>query len=66
LPLKVGALRALLDQLGIPAAAVDHASFTCRFDDSRARAALAGSGIAVPPLEDYAPVLWRYWKEHMR
>jgi thioester reductase-like protein len=66
LPLKAAPVRALLDQLGIPAAAVDHASFTCTFDDSRARAALAGSGIAVPPLEGYAPVLWRYWKEHLR
>jgi thioester reductase-like protein len=66
LPLKLGPVRAVLDQLGIPAAAVDHASFTCTFDDARARAALAGTGIAVPPLESYAPVLWQYWKEHLR
>ena len=66
LPLKLAPVRALLDRLGIPAAAVDHASFSCDFDDTHARAALEGTGIAVPPLEQYAPVLWQYWKEHMR
>jgi thioester reductase-like protein len=67
LPMRVGLVRdTLLPELGIPAAAVDHASFTCTFDSAATRAALAGSGIDVPPLEDYAPVLWRYWKDHLR
>ena len=66
-PLRLGVVRdTLLPQLGIPAAALDHASFTCTFDSTATQQALAGSGIAVPPLEDYAPVLWTYWKEHMR
>jgi thioester reductase-like protein len=67
LPMQLGVVREkLLPELGIPAAAIDHASFTCTFDSRATRKALAGSGIEVPPLESYAPVLWRYWKEHMR
>jgi thioester reductase-like protein len=66
-PLKLGVVRdKLLPELGIPAAALDHASFTCRFDATATQEALAGSGIAVPPLEEYAPVLWSYWKENLR
>jgi thioester reductase-like protein len=66
-PLQLGVVREkLLPQLGIPAAAVDHASFTCTFASAATRQALAGSGLEVPPLENYAPVLWKYWKEHMR
>lgn len=55
----------LLPRVGIPSEVVDYAGFTCHFDSSRTRAALAGSGISVPPLEDYAPVLWRYWEQHL-
>jgi len=67
LPMQLGVVReVLLPQLGIPAAAIDHAFFTCTFDSTAARQALLDSGIEVPPLEEYAPVLWSYWKEHMR
>jgi thioester reductase-like protein len=66
-PMQLGLVReVLLPQLGIPAAAIDHASFTCTFDSTATRQALLGSGIEVPPLVEYAPVLWSYWKEHMR
>ena len=41
----------VLPGIGIPAAALDHVDFTARFDTARADAALAGSGIAVPPLD---------------
>jgi NAD(P)-dependent dehydrogenase (short-subunit alcohol dehydrogenase family) len=44
----------LLDQLDNPT----------RFDCRQASAALAGSGIGVPPLESYAPQLWRYWERN--
>jgi thioester reductase-like protein len=67
LPLRVGVVRdQVLPRLGIPAAALDHASFTCTFDSTATRQALAGSGIEVPPLDAYAPALWTYWKDHMR
>ena len=66
LALKVPGVRGrLLPGLGIPGAAIDYVSFTARFDSSRTTAALAGSGIAVPPLDSYAAVLWDYWEQHL-
>ncbi|UTI64073.1 SDR family oxidoreductase [Paraconexibacter antarcticus] len=55
----------LLQQLGIPDAALEYVDFTARFDTTRTEAALAGSGISVPPLESYAPTLWRYWEQYI-
>jgi hypothetical protein len=55
----------VLPGLGIPAQVVDYADFTATFDATQAQAALAGSGIAVPPLDAYAPVLWQYWLDHL-
>jgi len=55
----------LLPGIGIPMAAIEYSSFTCTFDATEATAALAGSGIEVPDLEDYADVLWRYWEDHL-
>jgi len=62
-------VQAVLDQtlgrLGIPAEALAHSGFTAVFDSRRTEQALGGSGIAVPPLESYADVLWTYWAEHL-
>ena len=55
----------LLASVGIPPDALDYADFTARFDTTQTRKALEGSGIAVPRLESYAPVLWEYWEEHL-
>ena len=66
LALKVPGVRGhLLPGLGIPAAAIDYVSFTARFDAAQTTKALAGSGIAVPPLEDYAATLWDYWERNL-
>jgi thioester reductase-like protein len=66
LALKVpGVQSRLLPGVGIPAEVAEHTEFTAHFDSSKTQAALAGSGIGVPPLEDYADVLWRYWEEHL-
>ncbi len=54
-----------LDQLGIPPQVLPHVAFLSDFDTSATQAALAGSGIEVPHLKAYAPVLWRYWLEHL-
>ncbi len=54
-----------LDQLRFPAEALPHAAFEPEFDSARTQAALLGSGIAVPELDDYAEVLWSYWCEHL-
>jgi thioester reductase-like protein len=63
--LKLPGSTKLLDDLGIPAQALDYADFTARFDATQTREALKGSGIAVPPIESYAPALWKYWEEHL-
>jgi hypothetical protein len=62
---RVPGANKLLGDLGIPPQALDYADFTAEFDSTQARKALEGSGIAVPPLRDYAPVLWKYWEDHL-
>jgi NAD(P)-dependent dehydrogenase (short-subunit alcohol dehydrogenase family) len=59
------ALRALLSEAGIPDEVVDYIDLTARFATTNAGAALAGSGIEVPPLENYAALLWDYWEHNL-
>jgi thioester reductase-like protein len=63
--LKLPGAGRVLDELGIPPTALSYADFTAVFDSTRTRKALEGSGIAVPPLDAYAPVLWKYWEENL-
>ena len=51
-----------LDQLGIPAGVLSYVNYPTHFDSTNAEAALAGSGISVPPLESYADRVWDYWE----
>lgn len=51
--------------LGVPLSTLGYVGNRARFDDSQARAALEGSGIECPKIEDYAGNLWRYWEAHM-
>jgi short-subunit dehydrogenase len=60
-PAKQVAKRAL-GRLGIPAGMLAYVNYPTHFDSSNAQAALAGSGIAVPPLESYADRVWDYWE----
>jgi short-subunit dehydrogenase len=55
----------LLHDLGIPPAAMEHRDFHCKFDARDCQRALAGTGIAVPPLSTYAPRLWDYWERRL-
>jgi thioester reductase-like protein len=55
----------LLPGVGIPAEVAEHTEFSCHFDSSQTQAALVGTDIHVPPLGDYAPILWKYWEEHL-
>jgi NAD(P)-dependent dehydrogenase (short-subunit alcohol dehydrogenase family) len=64
LPLKVAA-RQMSKATGIPAAALGYITSQVSFDDREARAALKGTGIKCPKLQDYAPALWNYWESHM-
>jgi thioester reductase-like protein len=54
-----------LDALGIPAQVLPHLTFPTTFVSAQTEAALAGSGVELPPLAEYAPTLWRYWEEHL-
>jgi short-subunit dehydrogenase len=56
---------AALHQLGIPPSLLTYVNYPTRFDSSRAQAALAGSGIEVPPLETYAARIWDYWERNL-
>ncbi len=55
----------LMRDLGLPPGILQFVNYPTRFDCREAQAALAGSGIAVPPLEDYAWRLWDYWERHL-
>ncbi|WP_156690505.1 SDR family oxidoreductase [Mycobacterium sp. Marseille-P9652] len=52
-------------QLGIPGEIFDVAELKATFVADQTREALRGKGIDVPEFAAYAPVLWRYWAEHL-
>ena len=51
--------------LGIPPEAMEVRDFRCHFDARDTQRALSGTGIAVPPLDTYAPKLWDYWERNL-
>src|SRR5690606_30769041 len=53
----------MLPSVGLPEDALTHNEFDCWFDRANTSAALAGTGITVPPLADYAPRVWKTWSE---
>ena len=53
---------ALMKDLGLPDNVLDFINYPTRFDCRETEKALSGTGIAVPPLEDYAWRLWDYWE----
>jgi NAD(P)-dependent dehydrogenase (short-subunit alcohol dehydrogenase family) len=55
----------LFRDLGIPPAAIENRDFNCTFDARDAQRVLSGTGIAVPPLSTYAPLLWDYWERNL-
>jgi NAD(P)-dependent dehydrogenase (short-subunit alcohol dehydrogenase family) len=56
---------AALGELGIPAGMLNYVNYPTTFDSTKAQAALAGSGIEVPPLESYAARVWDYWERNL-
>ncbi len=54
-----------LKEVGIPAGVVPYVNYPTHFDSTNAEAALAGSGIEVPPLESYADRIWDYWERNL-
>ena len=55
----------VLESLDIPPSAMKFLTFPTEYDSRRARAALEGSGILVPELEDYVQQLWDFWENHL-
>jgi hypothetical protein len=52
-------------QLGIPAEILDVVDLAPTFTTDNTREALRGTRIDVPDFASYAPVLWRYWAQHL-
>lgn len=52
-------------QLGIPAEILDIVELAPTFTSEHTDEALRGTGISVPEFASYAPVLWRYWAQHL-
>ncbi|MGH6608615.1 MAG: SDR family oxidoreductase, partial [Burkholderiaceae bacterium] len=56
---------AVMKDLGLPDEIITFINYPTRFDARDATAALKGSGIEVPRLEDYAYRLWDYWERNL-
>jgi len=56
---------AFLSDLGLPSGGLGLMNLRVRFDERETRAALAGTGIACPPLRTYAKTLYRYYEDHL-
>jgi len=65
LPLAGTAAARVLAEFGIPKEVLSYVGWPTHFDSRQAQAALAGTGIKVPPLEAYADILWDYWERHL-
>ena len=57
--------RQVLGELSIPEAILGHVVLAARLDAAATMRELAGSGIAVPALDDYAWRLWDFWERHL-
>jgi NAD(P)-dependent dehydrogenase (short-subunit alcohol dehydrogenase family) len=53
------------DAIGVPVSVLGYVNNRAVFDDKHARAALKGTGIVCPDLNDYCGKLWEYWEAHL-
>lgn len=56
---------AIMKDLDLPSEVFGYIMWPTRYDNRDAAAALEGSGIECPRLEDYAWVVWDYWERHL-
>ncbi len=56
---------ALLNDFGIPESALQFINYPTRFDSRETERVLQGTGIEVPRLESYAPVIWDFWERKL-
>ncbi|WP_394756522.1 SDR family oxidoreductase [Rhodoferax sp.] len=57
--------QAIMKDLGLPEDLLTFVNYPTRFDCRDTLAALKGSGVACPNLNDYAWRLWDYWERHL-
>lgn len=55
----------VLNDLGLPPDILKFINYPTRFDSRETEAALKGTDISVPRLDDYAWRLWDYWERHL-
>ena len=55
----------LLADMGLPDSVTMFMNYPTRYDNRDTERALKGSGITVPELRDYAPVIWDYWERNL-
>ncbi len=58
-------LSTMLADMGLPDSVMMFMNYPTRYDNRDTERALKGSGIEVPKLRDYAPVLWDYWERNL-
>ncbi len=57
--------KAVMLEYGLPDHIMEFINYPTRFDCRETQKLLKGTGIAVPPLRDYAWRLWDYWERHL-
>nr|MDJ0878215.1 SDR family oxidoreductase [Halieaceae bacterium] len=55
----------MLNDMGLPESVLMFMNYPTRYDNRETERALKGTGIACPPLRDYAPTLWDYWERNL-
>lgn len=56
---------AVMKDLGLPEDMMQFVNYPTRFDNRDAAAALKGSGISCPSLDEYATRIWDYWERNL-
>nr|WHW29721.1 putative oxidoreductase, short-chain dehydrogenase/reductase family [uncultured bacterium] len=56
----------LMDRMGVPAEVLGYINYPTHYDNVQTTALLAEAGIACPPFQDYARVIWDYWLSFLR
>jgi len=57
--------KTLLNDFGIPDSAMEFINYPTRFDARETERVLKDSGIEVPRLSSYAPVIWDFWERSL-
>ncbi|WP_166269381.1 SDR family oxidoreductase [Marinobacter caseinilyticus] len=56
---------AILDDMGIPPSVLSFINYPTRFDARETERVLKDTGIGVPRLDSYAPIIWDFWERHL-